>query len=276
MATRKKAASSASDLLVGFALDRSSSMAGLAQATIDGFNQFRADQLAQQGKTWLSLVLFSTDFETRYVAADLSTVPEMSAVEGPNIYRAYGNTALYDAVGITIEGLAAWHRNHPEFQGKTLVVAMTDGGENSSLQWSLERVNRAIADAQAKGWTFSFLGAGEAAWLEGRKFSTIRQDAVINYAPTAMATAGSFNTLSASTSTYRGGGGFSTAGAAADSIGWSSAIGNTAGTAQQASILLGGGTSGGAPAAPKGRPTPRPTSPRTRRGGSGTGGGGKR
>src|SRR5258708_29853731 len=54
MATKKKAAPN-TDLLIGFALDRSPSMAKLTAATIAGFNQCLDEQRKEQARTFLSV-----------------------------------------------------------------------------------------------------------------------------------------------------------------------------------------------------------------------------
>ncbi len=164
------------DVLVNFVLDKSGSMDPLAASTIEGFNAFLDEQRAGAGKALLSLTLFDTGFDVRYVAADLREVPPLGA--RGNRYQPAGGTALLDAVATTIKGTDAWLAgHHAEFSGDVICVIQTDGEENSSTTTNLDEVNALISAKTAEGWEFVFLGTGTAAWTEGQKFSAIPQDA---------------------------------------------------------------------------------------------------
>ena len=160
------------DALISFVLDKSSSMLSVVKPTVDGFNAFIADQRTAPGKAFLSLTLFDTTFDVRYVGADLDTVPPLGSPD--NLYLPSGMTALFDAVGTTIKGTEKWLANR-NFEGKVVVVILTDGQENSSREW---HVNNPIVDGddrdlgglikwkQEEGWEFVFLGSGGSSWLE--------------------------------------------------------------------------------------------------------------
>ncbi len=246
-------------------------MSGLTHSTIEGFNRFVEEQRKEKGNTWLSLLLFSEVADVRYVAEPLESLPPLSFIEGPNTYRTTGvGTALYDAMGITIDGVSAWLANHPEFNGRVLICALTDGAENSSRQWTLNRVNSAIEAKQALGWSFLFLGTGQSAWLEGQKFAAIPQDHYVYSMATNAGTASTYGSSSMMASTLRSTGGMSatasTAGMAdvltPDQVA-ASLAGNT-GTAAQPSVSW-TNTAGGNP----------PSTPR-KKGGGGSGGRTKR
>lgn len=158
-----------SDVLINLVLDRSGSMHGGKRAgAIEGVNAFFAEQRALEGEALLSLTLFNTDFDVRYVGADLSEVPDLGTAENP--YQCVGGTALYDAVITTIKGTDEWLLNHRDFTGKVLCLINTDGEENSSTA-TLDQVNDLINAKTAQGWEFMFLGVGQAAWTEGQKFA---------------------------------------------------------------------------------------------------------
>ncbi len=164
------------DVLVNFVLDKSGSMDPLAASTIEGFNAFLDEQRAGAGKALLSLTLFDTGFDVRYVAVDLREVPALGT--RGNRYQPAGGTALLDAVATTIKGTDAWLAGHrAEFSGDVICVVQTDGEENSSTTTTLDEVNALITAKTAEGWEFVFLGTGTAAWTEGQKFSAIPQDA---------------------------------------------------------------------------------------------------
>lgn len=163
------------DVLVNFVLDKSGSMSRLSASTIEGFNTFLAEQQKNEGKALLSLTLFDTSFDVRFVAEDIQEVPKLGTQA--NKYSPSGGTALYDAVVTTIRGAEAWLANHPEFKGDVVTVIQTDGEENRSVSYSLDEVNALISAKSKEGWEFVFLGTGEAAWTEGQKFTAIPQHA---------------------------------------------------------------------------------------------------
>lgn len=168
-------ASAPTDVLVNFVLDKSGSMGGLVESTVEGFNAFLDEQRKGEGKALLSLTLFDTSFDVRFVGHDLREVPPLGSRE--NRYSPQGGTALYDAVVTTIRGAEAWLANHPEFAGDVVTVIQTDGEENSSRTASLDEVNELISAKSAEGWEFVFLGTGKAAWTEGQKFTSIPMEA---------------------------------------------------------------------------------------------------
>jgi hypothetical protein len=66
-----------------------------------------------------------------------------------------------------VDGLRAEKDVDPDAAGKVLAVITTDGLENRSREVSAEQLQDMIADREAKGWTFIFLGAAQDAWLTG-------------------------------------------------------------------------------------------------------------
>ena len=160
------------DVLVNFVLDASGSMMGLSKATIDGFNQFIQSQVDQtEGEIFVSLTLFNTSFDVRFVALDAKEVPHMGTPSNP--YFPGGGTALFDAVGTSIKGAEAWLENHPSFKGKVVTVIWTDGGENSSKQYNQYQVNSLISAKQDAGWVFQFMGTGEEGWRQNNVLNAI-------------------------------------------------------------------------------------------------------
>lgn len=194
-----------SDVLINLIIDKSGSMGPLAGATVEGVNAFFAEQRALEGKALLSLTLFDTSFDVRFVGADLLEIPDLGS--NGNRYQPSGGTALYDAVATTIKGTDEWLLNHREFTGKVVCVINTDGEENSSRTTSLDDVNSLISAKMAQGWEFVFMGVGQAAWTEGQKFTAIPQDNYFRSTPVAAATTSSYAGMSSSLSTARTKGG---------------------------------------------------------------------
>ena len=162
-----------------FILDRSGSMSGLEQDTIGGFNAMMEKQRREDEKTLVTTVLFDGQHEIIHDRLPLDRVPPLTERE----YYPRGCTALLDAVGSTIRHIAHIHKYAvPEARpDKTLFVITTDGMENSSREYSYERVKQLIAHEQEKyGWEFLFLGANIDAAAEGAKFG-IREDRTATY-----------------------------------------------------------------------------------------------
>lgn len=198
------------DILIGFVLDRSGSMAPLVPSTIEGFNTFIDEQRNQPGTARLSLTLFDTHFDTRYIATPLHNVPRMGHV-GPNSYIVGGGTALLDAVGSTVRGIEAWQSNHG-VDTPVKIVTLTDGEENSSHHWHIchprDRQDKndlinLIEYKQGEGWEFLFLGAGGSQWLEKSFGQIVPREAFYTFTASAGGTAEAYRGLANATSTSR-------------------------------------------------------------------------
>ena len=141
-----------------FILDRSGSMGGLESDTIGGFNSLIEKQKKQEGKCYVTTVLFDNISETVHDRIELSVIPPMTEKD----YYVRGSTALLDAVGETVEHISTVHKYiRPEdVPAKTLFVITTDGMENASRKYTAENVKKLIKEKQDKdGWEFLFLGA---------------------------------------------------------------------------------------------------------------------
>jgi hypothetical protein len=143
-------------ILINFVLDRSGSMMGARDATISGFNEFKNDQTSEEGDAFFTLTLFDTRFDTVAAAVPVREVPDLDY----STYAPDGMTALYDAIGHTIrltdDFVAA---NKPD---QVMFVIMTDGGENSSREFSNRQIFDLIRDRQENAeYEFIFLGANQ-------------------------------------------------------------------------------------------------------------------
>jgi uncharacterized protein YegL len=151
-------------VLVNVILDKSGSMASKLNDVIDGFNAY-VDGLAKEDQVdyLFSLTLFDTLVAYRHVAIPLSDVKKLN----PKSYEPGGNTALNDAIGITVRKVDA---DRPQVD-KVITVIMTDGEENSSREWTHDAVKALIEQKEKEGvWTFVFLGAAPDAWDQGRSY----------------------------------------------------------------------------------------------------------
>ena len=166
-----------------FILDRSGSMCSLTSDTIGGFNSLIEKQKREDGRAYVTTVLFDTSFDRIHDRVDLQSVKPMTEKD----YVAGGCTALLDAVGDTVRHIAHIHKyaRSEDVPEKTVVVITTAGLENASHHWSADEVRRLIAHEQEKyGWEFIFLGANIDA-VESAGNIGIRPDRSANFMPDA-------------------------------------------------------------------------------------------
>ncbi len=141
-----------------FILDRSGSMDGLEDDTIGGFNAMLEKQKKEEGKAFVSTILFDDKTEVLHDRLPLDRVRPITEEE----YYVRGCTALLDAVGGAIHHIGNIHKyaRREDRPGRTLFVITTDGMENASRRYTAPQVRRMIERQKARyGWEFLFLGA---------------------------------------------------------------------------------------------------------------------
>lgn len=184
-----------------FILDRSGSMAGLEADTIGGFNSMIEKQKKQDGKCYVSTILFDHETQVVHDRVELSSVRPMSE----NDYFVRGSTALIDAIGSSIHHIANIHKYaRPEdVPQNTMFVITTDGMENSSRKYSSSEVKKMIEKEKEKyGWEFIFIGANIDA-VETAKHFGINSDRAVNYHADSKGTDVLYSTVSAAVSNMR-------------------------------------------------------------------------
>jgi len=162
-----------------FILDRSGSMAGLEGDTIGGFNAMIEKQKKQEGRCWVSTVLFANESKVIHDRVPLEEVRPMTGED----YSVGGCTALIDAIGDAIHHIGSIHKYaRPEdVPAHTVFVITTDGMENASRRYSAQEVRRSIEQQkEARGWEFLFIGANIDAVETAGRFG-IAPDRAVNY-----------------------------------------------------------------------------------------------
>lgn len=141
--------------------DRSGSMAARTSATISGYNEFISGlKRDAEGEVLVTLVQFDSDVNTRYSLLAIADVPELDRTT----YVIGGMTALYDAVARGVQQVESQVRKGD----KVNCTIMTDGQENSSVEYNKEAISALLEKKRGDGWEFNFLGAGEQAWSGAR------------------------------------------------------------------------------------------------------------
>ena len=184
-----------------FILDRSGSMAGFEADTIGGFNSTIEKQKKQDGKVYVSTVLFDNVSEVIHDRVDISDIKPMTDAD----YEVRGCTALLDAVGGAIHHIGNVHKYaRPEdVPEHTVFIITTDGMENASHNYTRSRVREMIKRQTEKyGWEFIFLAANIDA-VETAENIGIRRERAANYRQTKEGVGRSYYAMSEAITTVR-------------------------------------------------------------------------
>jgi hypothetical protein len=169
-------------------LDRSGSMETVRTDTIGGFNAFIEEQKKNKvGDVKVSLFQFDNVYETVYNGKPINEVPALTK----DTFVPRGMTALLDAVGRAITDVGARLAQTPEEERPSLVifVILTDGQENASKEFKIEKVKEMIKhQTESYSWQFVFLGADQDAFQAAQMgigssntFNYVSKDTVSTY-----------------------------------------------------------------------------------------------
>lgn len=186
---------------IAIILDRSGSMSSIANEIIGGFNAFMEDQIKAPGTATLTLVQFDNEIDRLETFKPLQEVKQLTS----ETYRPRGMTKLYDAIGLTVgtvqdEILKINEADRPE---KVLVVILTDGLENSSQEYTVDKVKSLLDQKQKDGWEFSFIGANQDAVMTGRGLNLNNAASNLTFAATPQGASQMMKSLSSATRAYR-------------------------------------------------------------------------
>jgi hypothetical protein len=137
-------------------VDRSGSMSwnNTDKEMTAALNSFFKEQAKLDGKCLVDYVQFDTEYEKVYSDRP---VGEAEAFINPR-----WGTALVDAIGRGTVELGRKLKALPEAHrpGKVQVVVVTDGGENSSHEYTADKVREMVTEQRDKyDWDYVFLGA---------------------------------------------------------------------------------------------------------------------
>ena len=173
-------------------VDRSGSMADIADDAQGGINTLIKEQFAEDGKLTVTL----SDFDDHF-----SDVVRMSGKPFEYKLSPRGSTALLDAVGKEIARTGAELDALPDAlrPEKVLFVVVTDGQENASSEFNLKSIRETIeAKRKDHDWTFQFIGAEETAW-QGREMGMNSA----SFKRTDKGQRGAYKSMNASMKTFR-------------------------------------------------------------------------
>lgn len=142
---------------VCFIIDSSGSMCGSEADVIGGFKRVIEEQKANEnGSCAVTVIDFNSYPEIVCIGKDVHDV------DSEFNYTVGGGTALFDAITLGIDRTHEYNMNldNAERPEKTMVVIMTDGGENCSRHSTGASVKAKIKEMETEfGWSFVYLGA---------------------------------------------------------------------------------------------------------------------
>lgn len=151
-------------------VDRSGSMSSCKQEVIEGMNKLISEQREVPGKCFLTGVIFDHEYEVGHESRDIREIGYWTDED----YVPRGQTALYDAIGRTIEACRVrFSKTKPD---RIVCVIVTDGCENASKEFTQVQIRKLVESMS--DWTFVYIGSN--------------QDAVLTAKEIAMPTAGAF------------------------------------------------------------------------------------
>lgn len=184
-----------------FVIDMSGSMAPLTSDTIGGFNGVIDRQKKEEGRALVTTYLFNDKSVMVQDRVDLEKIGHLTEKE----YVASGCTALCDALGGAIKHIANIHRYaRPEdVPEHTIFTIITDGMENSSHEFSSDKVKKMIEHEKEKyGWEFVFFGANIDAVETAARYG-IDAPRAVNYRPDTKGTEVAYGCIDACVSSVR-------------------------------------------------------------------------
>jgi uncharacterized protein YegL len=141
--------------LIAVLVDRSGSMAQCRDDMEGGLNTFVESQASEPGDAEVTLAQFDTTYELVWPLGPINDAPKYTLMPR-------GCTALLDAMGrfITEVGEELAKRDEGDRPGKVIVCIVTDGLENSSVDWTRESVKTLVERQRDQWqWEFAFMGA---------------------------------------------------------------------------------------------------------------------
>lgn len=173
-------------------MDRSGSMMMIRNDMEGGLKSFLEDQKKLDGECKITFARFDDKYELVFEDRDINEVGELQL-------EPRGLTALYDAIGKTVNSVGARLAATPESErpSTVLVQIITDGLENASREFTADAIKTMITRQQSVyNWQFVYLGANQDAFDVAHHIG-IDRNHTLNYMATAEGTRKMSSSLSA-------------------------------------------------------------------------------
>ena len=182
-------------------LDKSGSMEAIKTDAIGGFNSFLDAQKQLPGEAKFTLVLFSNEYDVKISGKNLKKIAKLTK----QTYIPNGQTALLDALGKTIDNVGVRLHSIPEEERpeKVIFAILTDGEENASKEYTLEKINEMIKhQTEVYSWEFVFLAANQDAMQAGASLG-IQSHNTFSFIATPKGIQDAYRGLNDTVSSYR-------------------------------------------------------------------------
>ena len=144
-----------------FLLDESGSMDTMGKEPVQAVNKFIQDQKTTLGDDGATFSLWKFNSTVNKVIDDIPLKDVTEFVD----FLPNDMTALYDAIGNAIST-----KKKKVSYDNVICIILTDGLDNSSVEYTLENVNSMIKEMESKhNWKFVYLGANQDAFAVGSK-----------------------------------------------------------------------------------------------------------
>jgi hypothetical protein len=127
--------------------------------TIGGFNTFLDKQKTATGRATITRIQFDHEYHVDYENIDVKDAAPLSLTT----YGPRGSTALFDAVGMAVNNVGQYlsSLNEEQRPGHVIFVIITDGAENASNEFRIDKLKKMIKHQIEKySWEFVYLGGG--------------------------------------------------------------------------------------------------------------------
>ncbi len=182
-------------------LDRSGSMTVIKDAMEEVMNGYVDQQKFIPGECNFTLVKFDEKYEVEYLCKPIKEITKRLYLE-PR-----GSTAMLDAIGRTINDVGYRLASMSEHMrpNKVLVIIITDGHENASINYSNESVRNMVRHQRdTYKWEFIFLGANQDAVLSAESIG-IGKSHSMNFSSNKSSARGMGAKMISASSAYRSG-----------------------------------------------------------------------
>ncbi|NLD17330.1 MAG: hypothetical protein GX666_07100, partial [Tissierellia bacterium] len=149
----------------------------------------------------ITTVLFDNNYELLHDRIDIKGISPITS----NEYYVGGSTALLDAIGATISKISNVQDNtSKDYKAENVMfVIITDGEENSSKEYSLDKIKNLIESKKSKDdWEFIFMGANIDAISTAESFG-IGANRATNFVSDSDGLSVSYETMSNVVTRYR-------------------------------------------------------------------------
>ncbi len=182
-------------------IDNSGSMALIKTDAIGGFNQFITAQRELEGEAVVSIYLFN---RTTTQIANCMDIKEVELLT-EETYITSGMTAMNDALGKSIDevGQRLTSTKAADRPDKVVFCILTDGEENSSVEYKISQVKDMIKHRQSSyDWEFVFLAANQDA-MEAAKAYSFSPDSSFDFEATQKGVRDAYTKMSNYVTTVR-------------------------------------------------------------------------